>query len=828
MIDRTHSRSLSLALAVLAFAFSEAAGAHSVHRPLFVAETGADQGDCRDASAPCRTLAYALSMAGKGAEIRVAAGAYAVESPEVLFHLVSNSVQVVGGYARRDDFERAGHGTTTLTGVPHEYRTLLESRGFNVIADTKGMAAEQAVQAGEMLAVYDQLKVGAPAAECADGMAGALPCDSVDLLAHVAFSDLRARPAAGNDVWGFVDLNTGREYAIAGFDNGTAVIDVTDPASPVEVGFVRGEETTWRDIKVYQFFDAAQDRWHAYAYVTADAASDQLVVIDLAGLPNSIAKAPYDGDFLSAHNLYLAGADYSTGLAVTDQAPVLVIAGSNIGSGQYRSYSLAAPAAPAFVGGGTAPDYMHDATSVVITDARKSACPHAGDFCEVLADFDEDSIDLWDITDPADPARLSRTGYDNVGYTHSGWWSEDRQFLFVHDEQDEQRFGFNTTLRVFSLADLAAPVQVGEWQGPTKAIDHNGFVRGNRYYISNYSRGLTILDISDPKAPAMVGWLDTYPFSDSTGFQGAWGAYPFFFSGTVAVNDIDSGLFLARDGTRDTPEGRLGFAAASVAGDEGRSAELVVQRTGGSAADVSVGFEVLEATAEAADFQLGAGRLAWPAGDASARTIEIPLTNDGAAEGLERLFVRLVDPQGGATLGEVNVASVYLGDPAAPATVGFFESTVEILEGGFGKAILVLRRGGSAGAPVSVDYALAGGSAAAGSDFEGSTSGTVAWAAGDGKPKNLVFDVATDDGTEGEETFEIRLSNPSGATIAGSASATVTIAEPLVLVPTPPAEPPGDNGGGSGALGWLLFALLAPFACRSHRWSPPLRATGRR
>lgn len=815
MADRTHFRNAALALAFLAFASFQNAQAHSVHHPLFVAGNGADQGDCRDARTPCRTLAYALSMAGKGAEIRVAAGAYAVEKPEVLFHLVSNSVKVAGGYARADAFERPGHGTTTLTGVPHEYRTLLENRGFNVIADTKGRQAEQAAKAGEMLAVYGRLQAGAAAAGCIDGMAGDLPCDAVDLLGHVAFNDLRARPAAGNDVWGFVDLNTGREYAIAGFDTGTAVIDVTDPTAPVEVGFIRGERTTWRDIKVYQFFDGAQDRWRAYAYVTADAVADQLVVIDLSGLPHSIAKVDYDGDFLSAHNLYLAGADYSTGLAVTGQVPVLVIAGSNIGSGQYRSYSLADPAAPAFVGGANAPDttsaYMHDATSIVIRDARRSSCPNAGDLCEVLVDFSEDSIDVWDITDPANPHKVSQTLYDNSRYTHSGWWSEDRQFLFAHDELDEQRLGFNTTVRVFSLADLNTPEQVGTWEGPTKAIDHNGYVRGNRYYVSNYSRGLTILDISDPTVPATVGWLDTYPPSDSTGFQGAWGVYPFFESGTIAVNDIDFGLFLARDGTRDTPQGRLGFAAATVAADEGQSARLAVQRTGGTTGAVSVGFEILEATVDAADFQLAAGRLDWPAGDASARTIDIPLLNDGAEEGLERLFVRLVDPKGGASLGDVNVASVYVGDPASPATVGFFESAVEVLEGGFGKAILVLHRGGSASAAASVDYALAGGSAGAGSDFDGSTSGTVSWDAGDGRPKNLVFDIAADDGTEGEETFEIQLGNPVGATIAGSATATVTISEPLVIAPAPPPAP-APEGGGSGGLGWLALASLSAAA----------------
>ncbi|HEX2138218.1 MAG TPA: choice-of-anchor B family protein [Woeseiaceae bacterium] len=808
MADRSRSRILPLALAGLTLAVGHLAGAHSGVHPLFVADSGTDEGDCQDARTPCRTIGYALSKAGKAAEIRLAAGSYAVDSPEILFHLVSNSVNVSGGYARRDGFERSGFGTTTLTGVPHEYRALLEARGFNVIADSKGLGAEEAAEAGELLGVYDRLKKGAAPAECVDGVAGDLACESVDVLSHVPFGDLRAAPAAGNDVWGFVDLNTGREYTLAGFDTGTAVIDVTDPANPVEVAFVQGQRTTWRDVKVYQLFDSAGDRWRAYAYVTADGASDGLIVIDMSGLPHTIEKVAYQSDFLSAHNAYLAGADYSTGIALAEATPVLIIAGSDLGSGQYRSYSLSDPAAPAFIGGATAPDYMHDASSVRITDARKDTCANGGDYCEVLLDFNENTIDLWDITDPEHPERLHQAVYSNSAYTHSGWWSEDRQFMFVHDELDEQRLGLTTTVRVFSLADLRAPVQIGEWTGPTNAIDHNGFVRGNRYYMSNYSRGLTVLDISDPAVPKTVGSLDTYPFSDNTGFQGAWGAYPFFFSGAIAIQDIDSGLFLARDRSRDTEQGRFAFAAESVFAEEGQAAQLTVRRTGGLTGSVSVGFEFLGATAGATDFQGAAGRLDWADGDTSERTVSIPLANDDAAEGLERLFVRLVDPQGGATLGDINVASVYVGEPAAPSTVGFFEEAIEVAESGFGKAVLVLRRGGSARHPASVDYALAGGSAESGSDFDGSMSGTLTWDAGDGMPKNLVLDIADDGNSEGNETFEVRLSNPAGATIAGSAAAQVTIAEPVTIAPPPPA-PPTEGGGGSGSFGWLILTALA-------------------
>jgi choice-of-anchor B domain-containing protein len=82
--------------------------------------------------------------------------------------------------------------------------------------------------------------------------------------------------------------------------------------------------------------------------------------------------------------------------------------------------------------------------------------------------------------------------------------------------------GLNTTVRLFEMSDLRAPSLLSTWTGPTGAIDHNGFVRGNRYYMSNYTRGMTILDISDTSAPKKVGFFDIFPISDNTSFNGAW------------------------------------------------------------------------------------------------------------------------------------------------------------------------------------------------------------------------------------------------------------------------------------------------------------------
>lgn len=781
-IPRTLARPLSLARCCVALVLVGGAGTAQAHggadEVIHVAENGVDNGRCLDPASPCRTIAYALAVAGKGSTIQVAPGTYPIAESEELFYIVSGLIRVVGGVSPTVNGKVQTRGVSVLTGVPLEYRDMLRERGFHVIADRKGIEGPKVAEAEKLLGLQRALKAGAPASPCVGGMAGHLECQAVDLLAHFSFDEVSAEPSSANDVWGFVDLNTGREYALMGYNIGTAVIDVSDPENPAEVGFVDGQRATWRDIKVYQYFDPDAGRWRAYAYVTTDGSSDGLFVIDLSNLPHAIRKTGYSSEYIAAHNVYATQTDYRTGIALGTTVPTLVIAGSSLNAGRYRAYTLADPARPEFVAGASTNDYMHDASSFVITDARKDTqCSNAGNECEVLLDFNETTIDLWDVTDPSTPVRLSRPSYGDASYVHSGWWSEDRQHVFVHDELDEQQRGLNTTVRVFSVADLTAPVQVGSWTGPTRAIDHNGYVRGNRYYVSNYSRGLTVLDISDPATPVAVGRLDTYPFSDNTGFVGAWGTYPFFAGDFIAISDIDSGLYIARDRSIEVPAGRLAFTTPSAGAAEAGTAELRAQRIGGAVGNVSASIEVLHATTDGADVQSFTDTLTWNDGDASERTVAIALTNDGTNEGLERLFVRLVDPRGGATLGAPNVASLFVSDPGDLPAIRLFADSINVTERGFGRAIAVLQRTGSALGEVSVDYALGGGIADHGSDFEGPAGGTVTWSDGDAEPRNLVFDIIDDGTGEDEEFFELTLGNAIGATVTGSAVLHVAIAD---------------------------------------------------
>jgi len=775
---RNTARTAIFAITFTTFFTGSQAFAHGdTELPLFVAEGGADSGDCLDATEPCGTIGYALSRAGKGSQIQVAEGTFDIENGEDVFHLISGVVEVSGGFRKDNEPGLSERGVSLLTGVPFQYRELLEERGFQIVADIKGIENAKAVEADKLLGIYQQLKSSIAATPCNGGFAAGLPCSDVDLLSHVGFLDVSTRPSGGNDIWGFVDLNTGREYAIAGFNLGTAVFDVTDAENPREVGFVDGQSASWRDIKVYQFFDAVDDRWKAYAYVTTDGSTDGLFVIDMTSLPHSIKRLNYSSDITRAHNVYATNTDFSTGLSLTGNAPTLIIAGATSnGNGRFRSYSLANPESPAFVTGGTGIGYMHDAASLQITDPRKDTqCVNGGTYCELLLDFNENSFEIWDVTNPATPFQLSSTPYGNVSYVHSGWWSEDKQFVFVHDELDERDRGLPTTLRVFNVSNLRSPTLDGTWSGPTNAIDHNGFVRGNRYYMSNYSRGLTVLDISDPTNPSAAGRLDTYPASDGTMFVGAWGAYPFFYSGNIAISDINSGFYMAADQTRNVAQGKLEFTAASYAADEGQQAQLIVQRTINTTGSISVSYEILNATTDDGDYATSSGVLNWANGENANKTIDLSVANDGAAENMERLIVRLINPTGGATLGNLNTASVYLSDPLAVSETSFATTSVGMTERGFGTIVAVIRRDGSAVGPASVDYSMTGGDATPGSDFTGSTSGTLSWAAGDGNAKTLEFIIADDGSVENDETFELTLSNPTGVSISGTPTFTATI-----------------------------------------------------
>lgn len=128
-----------------------------------------------------------------------------------------------------------------------------------------------------------------------------------------------------------------------------------------------------------------------------------------------------------------------------------------------------------------------------------------------------------------------------------------------------------------------------------------------------------------------------------------------------------------------------------------------------------------------------------------------------------------------------------------PGKLEIASTAYTLNEGAGALTITVERVDGSDGA-ASVKYGTAAGTAKGGKDFTPRT-GTLRWASGDQSPKTFEVPIKNDTAREQDESFAIRLSKATGATI-GTSNATVTIKD--------------DDGAGCGA------ALTAPSELRAR------------
>ncbi|MCU7554831.1 choice-of-anchor B family protein [Alteromonas sp. ASW11-19] len=743
---------------------SQAVHAHSEHdKARFVATNGTDSGRCDNRFRPCQTIAYAAQMAGKGDKVLVASGHYSIESRNDLFYLISEIVPVKGGFSRVDHFQIQNPSlhTTTLYGVPPAFADELHRQGFQVIADGKQEDAGELTKfASTAMALMSESHT---AAACENGTSAGFSCTNLSLLAHMPLSELGLNATSANDIWGHVDLNTGNEYAIIGQRNGVAVVNVTNPESPQLVGSLPGQSTTWRDIKVYQYYHSASRTWRAYAYVTADSASEGLWIIDLNDLPNGISEAGRLNEDAKAHNIYISNVDYTLNTALPGTDAQIHITGSENYGGAWRSYSLKSlqkPKATYIPESTTRNDYTHDASSLRVTDARATNdCVNGtADGCLVMLDFNELSVRLWDHTNPTSAKELSAVTYPNIQYTHSGWWTEDTRYVIVHDELDESYEGVNTTVHVIDITSLTNPQLVASWVGETTAIDHNGFVRGDRYYMSNYEKGLTVLDISDPTAPTEIANFDTFPSSDNTAFNGAWGVYPFLPSGNLLVSDIQGGLFILKDETVAMESNVVQFANRQISTSDNTTLTVTLSRTGSDA--MTVQYATLFGSATATDLTPVEGSVSWSQGDTEDKTLSLTIAENGADEPSELFFLRLFNPNGGSIAPGKGMTKVTIdGEDTSAGVISFTNDGVVALETDATVALTVSRQGGSTG-PITVNYALRSDTATVGSDVTDS-SGELSWADGDNADKTLELALVNDSDEESEETFFVDLTGAS-------------------------------------------------------------------
>ncbi len=339
---------------------------------------------------------------------------------------------------------------------------------------------------------------------------------NMQLMAHK--NDFPPLPGGNGyaSCWSYIH-GDGREYAVIGCTNGTAIYNVTDPASTYLVEFITGPNSLWHEMKSYR-------NW-IYAVSEGDTPGGGLQIISMVDPENPVLVNTYTTNFVTAHTV-----------SVDTTRALLVVNGTRNGGPAtgMRILTLASPGSPTNpvelshwpIGGDPDfTDYVHDC--MLVGNRLYAASIYVG------------TQRVLDITNPALPTVINSWTYPSAFYTHNAWPDVSQNYLYVTDEQNGQ------TMRVFDISNVMSPVLVNELTSNPAAIVHNAHVKGNELHLANYTEGIRILDITDPAHPAEFGYADSYP-GPSGGFAGVWGVCPFFPSGTIIASDMNTGLYVYR------------------------------------------------------------------------------------------------------------------------------------------------------------------------------------------------------------------------------------------------------------------------------------------
>jgi len=465
-----------------------------------------------------------------------AAGGWASDAPLAPDETVGASWPIGFGYALATAGDRA------VVGMPT--RDFGEGRAMTLTSGGGDWTTEQILE-GRIYRLGAGLE---PGDRCEEGSIEEFTCSNMELVAHMPIEDLGGeRGVWVNDVWGWTDSETGRDYALVARRDGASFVDVTDPAAPRLMGnlprTLGSRPSVWRDIKVIG----------DHAFIVADGAGAHgMQVFDLTRL-RAVGAAPVDfepdttyHEILSAHNV------------VADaESKFLYIVGANSGGqtcgGGLHMVDASDPLRPRFAGcyhDPTSPGargYTHDAQCLVYRGPDER---YRGR--QICIGSNESEINIADVTDKSNPVTLGRMSYPNVAYSHQGWFDEEQRYFYMNDEIDElSGLVEGTRTIIWDLTELDDPIVANEYIGPVMASDHNLYVVGDRMYQSNYGSGLRVLDISDRTNPYEIAFFDSAPYNEdgpghSATQSGAWSNYPFFPSGVVIFTSVREGLFIVR------------------------------------------------------------------------------------------------------------------------------------------------------------------------------------------------------------------------------------------------------------------------------------------
>ena len=306
----------------------------------------------------------------------------------------------------------------------------------------------------------------------------------------------------GSDVWGYTAPD-GEEYALMGVMDGIAIVRVLDmEVIDIVPGPTEGFYYYNRDIKTYSHY--------AYAVAQMSGTNQGLMIIDLSPLPDSVrfVGSYINGSDTLSHNLSI---DTATGYAYIVKQ----------GGTGFRVVNLADPENPE--------DVITVSVPLSINDV------YARNDTVYVGEYFSGSFSIFDLSDKENPQLLARVDVPNPGIVHNIWPTDDGTHIMTTEETAGK------TVKMWNIEDMENIELVGEYLG-VNSLAHNTHIMGDFAYISHFTAGVTVVDISDPTNLIEVAQYDTYPLNDNPNYRGCWGAYPFTQNGMVFASDMEGYL----------------------------------------------------------------------------------------------------------------------------------------------------------------------------------------------------------------------------------------------------------------------------------------------
>lgn len=316
----------------------------------------------------------------------------------------------------------------------------------------------------------------------------------LQLVGHLPY-----QPLSLAGCWHYVD-SSGGEWALVGTSGGLSIVDVNNPAQPVERFAVPGLPNNWRELKT----------WAGFAYVGSEAAGSGITIVDLRHLPDTVYYKTWLGD-----GPYQDMVQRSHTVAATD-GWLYIFGGGNVTNGATIA-DLSDPWNPVIAGAYT-DRYIHD--GFIRNDTLWASEIYDGQFTVV------------DVSDKSNPQALTSIPTP-AAFNHNTGLSDDSRYLFSTDEKSDAPLGS------FDVSDLNNVTLLDRYfpsQSPSHEV-HNVRVIGNFLVNPSYGGQLTIVDATRPDNLIETAWT-------SLGSSLVWDADPYLPSGIIFATAKNEGLFI--------------------------------------------------------------------------------------------------------------------------------------------------------------------------------------------------------------------------------------------------------------------------------------------